>query len=173
MPLNALWSTGSKPYFLQQLRVFFIQMNWFRSRKLSSVSQKTNSSAGSIKTKTCNSLPTDKSVPKNYQLSSRSCDEDSLYSYTSGRWLWNEKEQLSRRYVKFNVGELTRIAKQVTGSNSCIQVQKLPEGNFNKIFLIEMSDGKEVIAKLPNPNAGRAYFTTASEVATMDYVRDS
>ena len=34
-----------------------------------------------------------------------------------------------------------------------------------------MDDGKEVIAKLPNPNAGRAHFTTASEVATMDYVR--
>jgi hypothetical protein len=50
-------------------------------------------------------------------------------------------------------------------------VQKLPEGNFSKVFLITMDDGKEVIAKLPNPNAGRAHFTTASEVATMDYVR--
>ncbi|KAJ5972391.1 Aminoglycoside phosphotransferase [Penicillium vulpinum] len=35
-----------------------------------------------------------------------------------------------------------------------------------------MDDGKEVIAKLPNPNAGPQYFTTASEVATMDYVRN-
>lgn len=33
-----------------------------------------------------------------------------------------------------------------------------------------MDDGREVIAKLPNPNAGRPYFTTASEVATMDFV---
>jgi hypothetical protein len=30
---------------------------------------------------------------------------------------------------------------------------------------------KEVIAKIPNPNAGRPHLTTASEVATMDYIR--
>src|SRR5690348_16121489 len=32
-----------------------------------------------------------------------------------------------------------------------------------------MNDGRELIAKLPNPNAGRQHFTTASEVATMDF----
>lgn len=36
-----------------------------------------------------------------------------------------------------------------------------------------MNDGNEVIAKVPNPNAGRPHFTTASEVATMDFVRYS
>ena len=173
MPLNTLRSTGSKPYFLQRSRVFITQVNRFRSRNLSSGSRKANLSAGSTKAETCNNLTTDQLSPKYNQLPSQNCDEESFYRYTSGRWLWKEKEQLSRRYVKFDVGELTRIAKQVTGSKSCIQVQKLPEGNFNKVFLIEMSNGKEVIAKLPNPNAGRAYFTTASEVATMDYVRDS
>ncbi|KAI2478771.1 aminoglycoside phosphotransferase [Pyrenophora tritici-repentis] len=35
-----------------------------------------------------------------------------------------------------------------------------------------MDDGRELIAKLPNPNAGRPYFTTASEAATMDYLRN-
>ncbi|PWY91337.1 hypothetical protein BO94DRAFT_573791, partial [Aspergillus sclerotioniger CBS 115572] len=105
-------------------------------------------------------------------LSTVDCNEESLYRYTSGRWLWNENEQLSRRYVKFNLDELVRIAVRVTGSSSCIQVQKLPEGNFSKVFLITMDDNKEVIAKLPNPNAGRPHFTTASEVATMDYVRN-
>ncbi|CDM36459.1 hypothetical protein DTO013E5_6890 [Penicillium roqueforti] len=95
-----------------------------------------------------------------------------MYHYTSGRWLWNEKEQLSRRYVKFNLAELVKIATRATGSKSCVEVQKLPEGNFSKVFLLTMEDGKEVIAKLPNPNAGPQYFTTASEVATMDYVRN-
>ena len=41
---------------------------------------------------------------------------------------------------------------------------------FNKAFLMSMDDGQEVIAKVPNPNAGVAHFTTASEVATMDFV---
>ncbi|DAA73906.1 TPA_exp: Uncharacterized protein A8136_3892 [Trichophyton benhamiae CBS 112371] len=35
-----------------------------------------------------------------------------------------------------------------------------------------MDDGKEVIAKIPNPNAGRPHFVTSSEVATMDFVRN-
>jgi hypothetical protein len=34
-----------------------------------------------------------------------------------------------------------------------------------------MNKGNEVIAKVLNPNAGRPYFATASEVATMDFVR--
>lgn len=33
-----------------------------------------------------------------------------------------------------------------------------------------MDTGKEVIGKVPNPNAGIEHYTTASEVATMDFV---
>ena len=34
-----------------------------------------------------------------------------------------------------------------------------------------MSNGCEIIARLPNPNAGPSFFTTASEVATRHFVR--
>jgi hypothetical protein len=34
-----------------------------------------------------------------------------------------------------------------------------------------MEDGFEVIAKLPTPIAGPAHYLTASEVATMDFLR--
>lgn len=34
-----------------------------------------------------------------------------------------------------------------------------------------MDNGSEVFAKLPNPNAGPARFTVASEVATRELVR--
>jgi hypothetical protein len=54
---------------------------------------------------------------------------ETFYRYTSGRWLWDEDEQLSRRYVKFNVTELDRIAAQSTGSASCVEATKLPEGS--------------------------------------------
>ena len=37
-------------------------------------------------------------------------------------------------------------------------------------MLLTMEDGTEVVAKVPNPNAGQPHFTTASEVATMDFV---
>jgi hypothetical protein len=49
-------------------------------------------------------------------------------------------------------------------------MMKYREGLYNKAFLITFDNGSEVVAKLPNPNAGPRFFTTASEVATMDYV---
>ena len=33
-----------------------------------------------------------------------------------------------------------------------------------------MEDGKQVVAKVPNPNAGQVHLITASEVATMEFV---
>ena len=68
--------------------------------------------------------------------------------------------------------ELVRVATTSQGRpiTSCVNVEKLPEGDFNKAFLITMRDGREVIAKVPNPNAGLPFYTTASEVATMEFV---
>lgn len=48
---------------------------------------------------------------------------------------------------------------------------KLAEGGFNKVFRLVMDNGSVAIARIPNPNAGPAFKTTASEVATMDFVR--
>jgi hypothetical protein len=66
--------------------------------------------------------------------------------------------------------ELARIAARSVGSGACVEIEKLTEGNFNKAFLMTMDDGREVIAKVPNPNAGYPHFNTASEVATMEFV---
>jgi hypothetical protein len=98
------------------------------------------------------------------------CDAEQLYRYTSGRWLWNEKDQFARRYVKFDLTGLLEVSAKAVGARRCVQIEKLPEGNFNKVFLLTMDNGKYLIAKIPNPNAGRPHYTTASEVATMDYV---
>jgi len=97
--------------------------------------------------------------------------ESDIFAYKAQRWLWNEPSQLQRRYLKFNIAPLIHAAEKALGHGAkCVEMTKLPEGNFNKTLLLEMEDGREVIAKLPNPNAGRPYYTTASEVATMDYV---
>lgn len=95
---------------------------------------------------------------------------EQLYKYTGGRWLWNEKEQFARRYVEFDLSGLAHVSTQALGACDCVSVTKLPEGNFSKTFLVTMDDGRELVAKLPNPNAGRPHLTTASEAATMDYV---
>jgi hypothetical protein len=41
---------------------------------------------------------------------------------------------------------------------------------YNKALLLTMDDGTQAVAKIPNPNAGRPHLTTASEVATMEFV---
>ena len=51
-----------------------------------------------------------------------------------------------------------------------IKVLKCVEGQFNKAFLMTTNDGTEILAKIPNPNAAPAIYTTASEVATRDFV---
>jgi hypothetical protein len=95
---------------------------------------------------------------------------DDYYIYSSGRWLWNESSQLESRRLNFDPTELARAAATAVGSRTCRKLEKLSEGDFNKVFLLTMDDNRELIAKLPNPNAGYKHFTTASEVATMDYV---
>ncbi|EGE04025.1 phosphotransferase enzyme family protein [Trichophyton equinum CBS 127.97] len=107
-------------------------------------------------------------------LKSRVPEEHSttdLFSYTTGRWLWREKEQLFERYRKFSVGELQAITARTLGSQACVSISKIGEGNFNKVFRLVMDDGAVAIARIPHPNAGPPRYTTMSEVATMEFVR--
>ncbi|KAF2838746.1 hypothetical protein M501DRAFT_1011512 [Patellaria atrata CBS 101060] len=86
--------------------------------------------------------------------SSRKLTEDyRLFNYTNGRWLWNERQQLDARYQRFNVEKLGKVASEAIA------------------FRLIMQDGQKVIAKIPNPNAGPAGYTTASEVVSLDFVK--
>jgi len=51
-----------------------------------------------------------------------------------------------------------------------VKLLKCTEGQYNKAFLMTMDNGAEVLARIPNPNAGPAFYTTASEVATRHLV---
>ncbi|KAK0119874.1 Phosphotransferase enzyme [Cadophora gregata] len=100
--------------------------------------------------------------------------EEELYQYRRYRWLSDEPEKLAIRYRRFNLDALLDVAIKTAGSGarSCTKVLKCIEGQFNKAFLITMDNGVEVLAKIPNPNVGSAFFTTASEVATRNFVRE-
>ena len=78
---------------------------------------------------------------------------------------------MAERYVRFNVLELMRVAAKAVGRDKWLDMVKLTEGGFNKIFLLTMDDGYEVIARMPTPIAGPPHYVTASEVATMDFLR--
>ncbi|KAH3976280.1 hypothetical protein HBH52_118710 [Parastagonospora nodorum] len=98
-------------------------------------------------------------------------EHEDYYRYTSGRWLSDEDSQFRERYKRFNVSELKIIAAKSIGAQTCVSISKLAEGGFNKVFRLVMDDGTIVIARIPNPNAGPPFKTTASEVATMDFAR--
>jgi translation initiation factor IF-1 len=51
-----------------------------------------------------------------------------------------------------------------------VRISKLPEGLYNKVFSLKMEDGREVLARIPNPNAGYPDDIVSSEVATLDFV---
>ncbi|CZT48640.1 related to FMP29 Found in Mitochondrial Proteome [Rhynchosporium secalis] len=72
---------------------------------------------------------------------------------------------------KVNVEELKRIGAKSIGAKFCISITKLDEGGYNKVFKLVMDNGSVAIARIPCPNAGPAFKTTASEVATMDFAR--
>lgn len=55
-------------------------------------------------------------------------DFDAIYRFTSGRWLWDEDQQLAARYVKFDALKLLELAASAVGSKACIKMVKLPEG---------------------------------------------
>lgn len=84
---------------------------------------------------------------------------------------FNERKRMAERYVRFNVPELMHIAAIAVGRHRCVDIVKVTEGGFNKIFLLTMDDGYEVIARIPMPIAGPPHYMTASEVATMDFLR--
>ncbi|PTU21356.1 hypothetical protein P175DRAFT_0500262 [Aspergillus ochraceoroseus IBT 24754] len=97
--------------------------------------------------------------------------DDPLFSYTSGRWLWDEAAQLRKRYQPFNVEELKETAARSVNAKFCVKLTKLPEGSYNKAFLLTMDNELQVIAKIPNPYIPQK-FITASEVATLDFLRN-
>ncbi|KKZ60356.1 hypothetical protein EMCG_04914 [[Emmonsia] crescens] len=98
--------------------------------------------------------------------------EKELFEYTRGRFLLDEASQMARRRVHFNMSELASVAAKSVGAKQCVDIEKCPDGLFNKAYILTMDSGKQVIGKVPNPNAGIPYYTIASEVATMDFARN-
>lgn len=85
----------------------------------------------------------------------------------------DEAENLRKREIRFDLNKLAEAAADSIGAAQCVSINKYPDGMSNKAFLMSMEDGRENIAKVPNPNAGIPHFTMASEVATMDFVSSS
>lgn len=96
--------------------------------------------------------------------------EDELFNFTSGRWLYNKKSQCEARKTPFNVEAFCRAACTATGAGAVTHISKISE-SFNRVFLVKFDNGSEAIARFPTQLAGPPHYATASEVATMEFLR--
>lgn len=94
-----------------------------------------------------------------------------FFHYTSGRFLWDEENKLHSRYRWFDVEALKHIAAESVGASHCVSMVKIGEGGANRAFRLVFDTGTAVIARLPmHDEAGPAFYSMASEVATMEFV---
>jgi aminoglycoside phosphotransferase (APT) family kinase protein len=75
--------------------------------------------------------------------------------------------------VEFNVAALQHAAEGAVGNKhgKVISISKLAEGGFNRVFTLGLEDGFELIAKIPYHIAVPRYYATASEAATLTFLR--
>ncbi|KAH7402429.1 kinase-like domain-containing protein [Pyrenochaeta sp. MPI-SDFR-AT-0127] len=102
----------------------------------------------------------------------KSISQEDLFKYTNGRFLIDEEFQCKKRHVRFDASSLCELVGSLSESVSpVIAIEKL-EGGFSKALLMKRADGTEIVAKIPCRNAGPPHYTTASEVAVLDYIRE-
>ncbi|XP_006462390.1 hypothetical protein AGABI2DRAFT_186311 [Agaricus bisporus var. bisporus H97] len=93
-----------------------------------------------------------------------------LFEFTSGRWLYNERSQREARRTPFNVEAFCRTACAATGATAVTQISKISE-SINRVLLVKFENGSEAIARFPTRLGGTPHHSTASEVATMEFLR--
>ncbi|RAK95656.1 uncharacterized protein BO80DRAFT_368228, partial [Aspergillus ibericus CBS 121593] len=94
---------------------------------------------------------------------------EQLFAYTNGRFLVNEKAEMSKRYAKFDLTALCDTVSALPQICSPIATIDKMEGGFNKALLMTAQNGKQIIAKIPFPSLVPQQYTTASEVAVLKY----
>jgi aminoglycoside phosphotransferase (APT) family kinase protein len=75
--------------------------------------------------------------------------------------------------VEFNVEALQHAAEASVSNEhgKAISIAKTAEGGFNRVFTLTLEDGFKLIAKVPYHIAVPNYFATASEAATLTFLR--
>ncbi|KAJ5088888.1 serine/threonine protein kinase [Penicillium angulare] len=94
-----------------------------------------------------------------------------LFTYSSGRFLYNEPARLNERYVEFDVTALETAIGQHVGHGNVKSLVKLSEGGFNRVLLATMEDDFKAIVKIPYKISIPRTYATASEVATLSFLR--
>ncbi|KAF5319171.1 hypothetical protein D9619_008839 [Psilocybe cf. subviscida] len=105
-------------------------------------------------------------------LSTMALSSENFFKYTSGRFIHDQEHHEALHYRRFNVDALKEDISRSTGAASVMDMSKLSEGRCNKVFQVQLADSQKVIARIPMPFAGPQHLVTASEVATMTFLRN-
>ncbi|KAJ5098990.1 hypothetical protein N7532_005991 [Penicillium argentinense] len=99
--------------------------------------------------------------------------QEDLFEYTTGKWLYNNNLRHAERRREFNIAEFKRLAAASVNQTEkdVLSLKKLAEGGFNRSFLITMANGLRFVARIPYPVTEPKSLVVASEVATMDFLR--
>ncbi|KAI0667373.1 kinase-like domain-containing protein [Trametes maxima] len=97
---------------------------------------------------------------------------ETLHACTGGRWLCNDDLQRKMRYTPFDADALEQVVCHSVSAQRCVFWEKIGEGAYNKVFRLLCDNGAEVAVRIPCPIVGNVELTTASEVATMSFIRD-
>lgn len=95
-------------------------------------------------------------------------DHSHLFSY-------NDALRRRERRLAFDVDGLCRLVAESVGRSptDVVNMSKLAEGGFNRTFLITLRDGFQMVARIPYPVTSPKFYSVASEVATLEFLRAS
>jgi hypothetical protein len=91
------------------------------------------------------------------------------YAYTAGRWLNYDKLEREARHITFDFDTLCKVAVQLCPGATTVARYEKHEGSYNRVFVLELDNGKRIVARVPTSVAGPPRLMTNSEVATMTY----
>ena len=91
------------------------------------------------------------------------------YTYTQGRWLHRNDERQEARRLRFDFDDLLGLAiDRSPGATRVLSCDK-KEGGFNRVFVIQLDNGKIVVARLPKSRSSHRRCAVSPEVATLRF----
>ncbi|KAL0952751.1 hypothetical protein HGRIS_006980 [Hohenbuehelia grisea] len=83
------------------------------------------------------------------------------------------KKERSIRRVEFDPEALQKIGCAALGAKECVEFTSLSEGSYNRVFRLSFDNGTQATAKIPYPVPGHTPRRISSEVATLQYIKDT
>jgi hypothetical protein len=91
------------------------------------------------------------------------------YNCSKGRWLDKNSKRRAERHLSFDFQALLDIAiASCPGARNVVACEK-KEGGFNRVFSIQLDNGRNVVARIPTRAVKHAGLAVSSEVATLQF----